>query len=334
MTTISTIAPPATQADSPILSALLPILCCPRDHGALTMEPVGTRDFSNASHLRCATCNEKYPVVRGIPRFVPSDDYAGNFSLEWTFHRKTQLDTETNRISEDTFRIKTGLTPEEVRGKLVLDVGCGMGRFADVIVKWGGRVVGIDLSLAVESAQSNLGGTGRFQALQASVFNLPFRPESFDMIYSLGVLHHTPDCKKAFLSLPPLLKHGGDVAIWVYSAHTFPDCGVDEIRDRFIRRFTTRMNSRTLHNWCRALCLIRPRWRAFWHMLLPGFVYHSIPRLHSYSSYDWRVLDTFDWYSPVYQSKHSYPEVCEWFREAGLTDIRPLRFEVAVRGKK
>lgn len=329
-----TIAPTAAVPESPVLAALLPILCCPRDRGELTLEPAGARDLNGATLLRCGVCDAAYPIVRGIPRFVPSDDYAGNFSLEWTFHRKTQLDTETDRISEDTFRIKTGLTPDDVRGKLVLDVGCGMGRFANVIVKWGGRVVGIDLSLAVESAQSNLGGTRQFQALQASVFNLPFKLESFDLIYSLGVLHHTPDCKKAFMALPPLLKRGGNIAIWVYSSHTFPDCGVDEIRDRAIRRFTTRMNSRTLHNICRVLCLVRPRWRAFWHMLLPGFIYHAIPRLHSYKSYDWRVLDTFDWYSPVYQSKHSYPEVCEWFREAGLGDIRPLRFEVAVRGMK
>ena len=70
-------------------------------------------------------------------------------------------------------------------------------------------------------------------------------------------------------------------------------------------------------------------------MLLPGFMFHAIPRLHwEYPEYDSRVLDTFDWYSPRYQSKHTYPEVSRWFREAGLERVEPLDPETAVRGRK
>src|SRR5208337_3717658 len=69
---------------------------------------------------------------------------------------------------------------------------CGMGRFADVATRWGAHVVGIDLSLAAEVAARNLAGR-KATILQADVFHLPFVPESFDFIYSIGVLHHTPD---------------------------------------------------------------------------------------------------------------------------------------------
>jgi SAM-dependent methyltransferase len=195
-------------------------------------------------------------------------------------------------------------------------------------------VIGVDLSLAVNSAQNNLADTGRFQAVQASVFDLPFKPGAFDIIYSLGVLHHTPDCARAFACLPPLLGPEGILAVWLYSKHVYPPQSMEERRDALYRKVTTRMSPRLLHTIFRALCAIRIPGRPFWHLLLPGFIFHAVPRLQSYARYDWRVLDAFDWYSPMYQSKHSYPEVCRWFREAGFRDIQPLDADVAVWGRK
>ena len=52
---------------------------------------------------------------------------------------------------------KTGFTPDDLRGKLVLDAGVGAGRYADVISRWGTDVVGVDLSFAVEAAARNVG---------------------------------------------------------------------------------------------------------------------------------------------------------------------------------
>jgi len=86
-----------------------------------------------------------------------------------------------------------------------LDVGCGMGRFAEVVTRWGARVVGIDLSVAAKVAVKNLADR-EFVGFQADVFALPFAPETFDCIYSMGVLHHTPDCEKAVKVLPQYLK--------------------------------------------------------------------------------------------------------------------------------
>ena len=66
----------------------------------------------------------------------------------------------------------------------MLDVGCGMGRFSEVAASYDARVVGVDLSVAVEAAQRNLGERPNTAFMQADVFNLPLRPESFDFIYS------------------------------------------------------------------------------------------------------------------------------------------------------
>ena len=167
--------------------------------------------------LECETCQTVYPIVRGIPRFVGSDQYVGSFSYEWNRWNRVQLDIANGRTeSEDTFAEKTGFTPEELRGKLVLDVGCGAGRFLDVASRWGADVVGIDLSFAVEASQANLGGRPNVSVIQADVFRLPFRDETFDAIFSIGVLHHSRDTREAFLQLPQLLKNGGDIAVWLY----------------------------------------------------------------------------------------------------------------------
>src|SRR5437660_5359276 len=147
--------------------------------------------------LACSHCGLVFPEVNGVVRFVSMEYYAGSFGFQWKLYARTQLDNEQSRRSEQAFRRRTGFGPEDLAGKLVLDVGCGMGRLAEVATRWGARVVGIDLSAAAEVAAHNLVDR-EFVALQADVFALPFAPGTFDHIYSIGVLHHTPDCERAF----------------------------------------------------------------------------------------------------------------------------------------
>ncbi len=271
----------------------------------------------DATGTRCEVCGTAVPVVQGVPRFVPSDAYTSSFSFEWNRHRLTQFDTADSHESERTFREKTGLTPDDIKDKLVLDVGCGMGRFADVVSRWGGQVVGIDLSLAVEAAYANLAGRDNVRILQADLFRLPFPPETFDIVYSIGVLHHTPDCEKAFRQLPRLLRPGGKLAIWVYGTMgpwvKFAD---------LYRRFTVRMPPRLLHALCHMsdsdvlriqIPLVGPLYGLFCQSACTqtpdgGSSIHliGIPRRH--------------------QSKHTYPEVYRWFISEGLGGNRVTGF--------
>ena len=265
------------------------------------------------------------PRVRGVPRFVDDDQYVGSFSRQWLTHAQTQLDDTTSDESERSFRQKTGLKPEDLKGKRVLDVGCGMGRFSDVASKWGAELTGIDLSLAVESAQKNLGARPNVRILQADVFQLPFARESFDVIFSLGVLHHTPDCRRAFESLVPLLKPGGVIAIWVYAR-----LGAYQLFTDRYRMVTTRMPQGMLA----ALCKLAVPLYYVYKVPLIGPVLGTMFPVSNHPRASWRVLDTFDWYSPKYQSKHTYPEVFAWFKEAGLKELDLLEFPVSVRGRK
>jgi len=280
----------------------------------------------------CARCGVKFPLLRGVYRFAEGQDYAASFGWQWQRYSTTQLDT-LGSVGDEDFRKRTGIDPQEMQGKLVLDVGCGMGRFAEVATRWGAQVIGIDLSNACEVAAKNLAARD-FVALQADVLRLPFAPESFDYIYSIGVLHHTPDCEKSFKSLPQYLKPGGTIAVWLYSGYNkwyrFSD---------FYRKFTRKMPPRLLHSMLRTVV-------PFFYWLdrglraipligrpMAGLVHYVFP-VNLNPDPQLRLLDTFDWYSPEYQSKHTYEEVFRWFESCGLDDLTVGALTLAVRGRK
>ncbi|MEZ0227134.1 MAG: methyltransferase domain-containing protein [Planctomycetota bacterium] len=273
------------------------------------------------SGFACRGCGRVWPVIDGVPRFVESEHYVENFGYEWRRHRKTQFDTARCKISEREFREKTGLTPDDVRGKLVLDVGVGTGRYADVVARWGGRVVGIDLSLAVLTARENLARQGeRAFVAQADLFKLPFKEQTFDIVYSIGVLHHTPSTRAAFRTIARCLKPGGVAAIAVYRWTDFT-----AYASRY-RRYTAAMSHGCLH--------------FLSHGAIPK--YHFLRASRNFLSSQtqsqlekacfiamhedpaWRVLNTFDWYSPRYQWLHTEPEVMHWFEELGFEHVRAM----------
>jgi 2-polyprenyl-3-methyl-5-hydroxy-6-metoxy-1,4-benzoquinol methylase len=267
-----------------------------------------------------------------VIRFVDQQHYAGSFGFQWLKHDKTQLDDASANRSEIDFIDKTGLTRKDLEGKLVLDVGCGMGRYAEVVSRWGARVVGIDLSAAVEAAARNLEGSPA-TVFQADVFSLPFAEQSFDYIYSLGVLHHTPDCEAAFKKLPRLIKPGAGVAIWLYSAYN------KWYRLSDIYRSATRRTPPKLLHWlCYGTIPLYGIHKVMRKVPLVGKPMSGILRFLIPMSFNedpqWRVLDTFDWYSPWYQSKHTYEEVFRWFEDSGMEDLHVGGVPVSVRGRR
>lgn len=300
------------------------LLQCPDCH-----KPLETQ----ADGYRCTGCQRQFPNVRGVIRFVDAKSYADSFGYQWRSFDKTQLDHSGRNLSEQDFIKKVGLKPDDLRGKLVLDVGCGMGRFAEVATRWGARVVGIDLSAAAEVAAKNLADRD-FVAFQADVFALPFAPESFDCIYSMGVLHHTPDCEKAFKTLPQYLKPGGTIAIWLYSGYNkwyrFSD---------HWRKVTHRMSPRALHKlFSVAVPVFYWLDRGLRKVPLAGkpvagVVHHVFP-VNRHPDPEVRVLDTLDWYSPKYQSKHTYEQVFRWFESCGLQNMSVGEIAIGVRGYK
>jgi SAM-dependent methyltransferase len=98
---------------------------------------------------------------------VPSDAYVASFSFEWKRRQRTQFDSGSRKLSESTFVVSTGTRPQELAGKLVLDVGCRSGRIMDVLARAGAEIVGLDLSLAVDVARQNLRSLPNCHFIQA-----------------------------------------------------------------------------------------------------------------------------------------------------------------------
>lgn len=310
---------------------LLKILVCPKCKSELDLKDAKMENNEIIEgKIICKSCNTEYPIFNYIPRFVKNDMYVDNFSFEWNLHRKTQLDSFSGTDeSEKSFKKRTGFDLENLKGKLVLDVGCGSGRYLEVAEKYGANAIGIDLSYSVDAAFKNLGFKKNINIIQADVFDLPFKEEVFDCIFSIGVLHHTVNTQRAFKCLPRYLKTGGEIAIWVYSNEGFGTKVYNKISD-FYRLFTTKMPKKLLY---RISYISLPLYYLKRVKLLTSISYLIFPT-SGHPVREWRILDTFDWYSPKYQWKHTYYELISWFKDSGLTDIKTLDFPVAVKGRK
>lgn len=309
--------------------SLIQYLVCPDCRGTLDLA-IQTREEKEIERgtLRCQCCTQVYPITKGVPRFVGTDSYSKSFSLQWNVYRKTQVDSLAGHDqSFKTFVEKTGFTESELKEELVLDVGCGTGRYMEIAADLGAEVIGVDLSYAVDAAYRNMGRRQGLHVIQADVFRLPFRQSTFDAIYSIGVLHHTPSTREAFLCLPPLLKPRGIVAIWVYAWAGEYSENVNRVR------------SATVHlpkPLLLGLCWV---WVPFQHAMLRlplmRRIAQRIPTSHQGRGLTWDVLDTFDLWSPRYQWKHTEQEVREWFEKGGLTDVSALTFfPVSMRGRR
>jgi SAM-dependent methyltransferase len=298
----------------PLDPALLDILACPETGETLAWQ----------EDCLSSPAGRRYPILRGIPRFVKSDDYVGSFSFEWNTHNRTQLDSFTGTgTSEAVLAEKTGLAPEDVRGKIVLDAGIGAGRFTDVLSRWGAEIVGVDLSYAVEASHANFRDRPNVLVAQADIGKLPLKDESVDIIISIGVLHHTPSTERYFKALVPKLKRGGRIAIWVY-----PDSGEYAVRRHWIP-WTSKLPPRAFYEWCRWIVpLIYADPGRRWVQVLR--------RLFPFSDQDLGlendILDTFDAYSPAFHGTHGAAEVARWFEEAGLRDVKVLGVATSVTG--
>lgn len=269
--------------------------------------------------LKCARCGETVPIKDGIPGFVDNSD--PGFDERWRTNPKIQATTA------GVFQEKTGLLPEDVSGRIVLDAGCGCGRFSAAAASFGGDVVGVDLSESgLSAARANAPGVS---LIRASLLDLPLKTASVDLAFSLGVLHHTPDPAAAFAEVARTVKRGGTLAIWVY-VRPLLDARLEPLA-KMIHALTTAIAPARLNEIFQEHAVsVRDAYREIGR-------WDDVQRIFqvSMSSDDAEcVSDTLDWHAPAFRSWHSEDEVRGWFEAADFDVDRVGRFPVCVRGVK
>jgi SAM-dependent methyltransferase len=279
----------------------------------------------------------RYPIRNFIPRFVPAENYAANFGLQWNRFRSTQLDSVSGiPISSDRFYRYSGWSPDELSGKLILDVGCGAGRFAEVALKAGARVVALDYSGAVDAARANLASYENLEVVQGDIFALPFARQTFDYVYCLGVLQHTPNVELAFAALPPLVAPGGKLVVDLY-----PWLWRNAFWSKYwLRPITKRMPVKALFA---AVAAATPPLLAVSRVvsrvpLIGKWLRYLIPVVNHEGTYplsdrqvrEWAVLDTFDMFAPAHDHPQRQATLEKWFARAGFADYSVQRMGFVV----
>ena len=282
---------------------------------------------NSGSELTCPNCSKGFPVVGEIPRFVPKENYAESFGLQWNRFANTQIDSKvgTNR-SEIRFREETLWDERDLNGKLVLDAGCGSGRFSEIALKLGASLIAVDYSSAVEASKQNLSAPDKL-IVQGDLAALPILDQTFDFIYCIGVLQHTSEPARIVKELLRCLKVGGEITLTFYENSSWHVLWYSKY---LVRPLTKRLPKAIL---LKVIEKTSPIWFPLTSFLfsLPGNLSRGFRFLIPVANYveykyanpkiarDEAILDTFDMLSPSYDKPIKKSEIHSWVTDSGIT---------------
>lgn len=351
------------------------IIVCPICKNSLILKRAFCSDKNNIIEglLYCEDCGHLYPVINGIPRMLQNSVYNNvNFFMKYErdiadiipIKRNEINSCRLNQLQKNTINIfsfewqmyssfgwndpiynleyekrvfyeKTLLSSKEFEDKIVLDAGCGNGRYLYWASQYGARLaIGVDLGFSVDIVQENLKNNNRVQLIQGDIFNLPFKDDYFEIIFSIGVLMHTGNAKKATECLVKCLRSDGKISIHLYHKSNI----LYEKLDALLRSHTTKLTidqslkfTERFYRLARILYVIRIG------KIINGLFFRIDNHPHC----------IFDWYTAPIATHHDYKEVFSWFKDLGLEilsdrnfykgfikeKIKPLKLLV-VKGKK
>lgn len=275
-----------------------------------------------------ASGNE-FSLVKGVLRISAQDNYTDNFGMQWNKFDKTQLDNEIDglNLSCRRFFAETHWDQEDLSGKCILEVGSGAGRFSKVVLEHTKAVLySVDYSDAVTAnfKNNNKIAPDRFHLFQASIYEMPFPDNSFDKVFCLGVLQHTPDFEASINALIDKVKPGGEIVVDFYPIKGW----WTKINAKYILRPITK---KMPHE--RLLRLIEKNidWLLKVHYIIHriglGVMTRFLPLCDVNETFpksltkaeirEWAILDTFDQYSPEHDHPQRIADVSAMFERHG-----------------
>ena len=324
---------------------LLDLLACPECDSSLDLTvATGTPEQVEEGRLTCSGCSRSYPVLDDIPYFAPDIDRAGvrnqksTYSLWWDdYHDETSIVDEGHR---EFFHKSLGLEAHDFERRIVLDAGCGNGRFSFVVSRFRpSLLISFDISSGILHARRAISRhepEARVAFVQGDLTRPPFRRKAIDVVFSWGVIHHTPDAAQTFSRIAALVRKGGELGIYVYEYHPVyrwdkqPLLLLASIRSLFLIRplrfFCSRLPAGIVH------LLFVPIYYAE-RTLGVGIVGCHGPKADRWNKdrYFRVVIDRF---KTRYASEHQLEEVMQWFQAAGFDNLRVGRPSVSITGER
>lgn len=305
---------------------LLSILIC----------PLCSSKFKYAKKGLVCSNKHQFPIVEDVPNLIPQmQDYKRteiSFSKEWGILKN---DTPPNMENVRKFFLNDfNINKKQIKNKFILEAGCGRGYLEMAVSEMLGKkgvIVGLDMSTSILLAnKKKYKLTKNHEAAQYVRGNIdkpPFKKKSFDMIYSFGVLHHTPDTYNAFKSLLPLLKDNGKFFLGLYRKDRREDTRtVSMIYNS--RDLVNRLPLPMIYSVCFILAPLAKVYAFFNTMTGRRPAFNK-----TIKEFRWSLFDHF---SPQYAHRHTIEEVNGWFKELGFkTELKmDDRIGFAILGTK
>lgn len=306
---------------------LLDLLRCPRTGRRLKVSEERARDGENLIEGTLRTDHEDpiyYTVSSGVPNLLETassdsvsqtlevfgsewqdfatwgwiDDPGPTRADMWAHHSGLTAD------SKNSFLLKTGHAAfgenNPDLGRLIVDCGCGNGRFSREAAKYADRVVAIDASVAAEVAFKNFrqNGITNVGVVRASVLDMPLADDCADYAFSIGVLQHTGDAPKMISEMTRIVPVGHQLSINCYGRGN----KTYEFVDGLIRKLTTNLSHSTMLGLAERLARFDRR------LLLGSNRVRSIEKkLRNWIMLRPTIVQMYDWYSPKI-AEHYTPE--------------------------
>jgi SAM-dependent methyltransferase/uncharacterized protein YbaR (Trm112 family) len=246
-----------------------------------------------------------------------------SFSTEWRAYDDSEV-LWTWSIEERRAFFLEEVGAAELTGaeRSFVEIGCGLGLVTSLAAtELGLDALGIDLSFAAMRATERYRTNPLAHFIQASLWALPLRRSSFDVVYSHGVLHMTHDTERAFSGVAALAKPGGRTYVWVY--------GPGRVRDSLLRRLVFPIEEVVRPVLAR---LPAPLANIVLYPLALG--YWALNRWHKMRGglrqrYDFRrsLHAARDRFTPAFAHIHETDEVRRWFERAGFARLHVLSQE-------